>query len=89
MFGEGSVFGGVFLDDGDEAVGVVLDCRGDGFVTLLTGWVVARRGVRADVLEEGEGGVVDCERTLIIPLVESVVELFCCGEGGEIPESNC
>lgn len=82
---EAAVRGRVLLDDIEEAVGVCSDGLGGGVVGLRTLGIAPGRRGRIKVLEEGERGGGDVEMAESIDLVESVVELFGCREGGEIP----
>lgn len=60
-----------------------------GVVGLGALGVASRRCGRVEILEEGEGGGCDVEVAESIELVESVVELFGCCEGGEVPVTCC
>lgn len=89
MFREATVRGRVSLYDIEEAVGVCFDGLGGGVIGLRALGATTVRGGGDEVLEEGEGGGCDVETAESIELVEGVIELFGCGEGGEVPVVWC
>lgn len=80
-----AIAGSVLLHDGKESIGVGLDSLGDVGVSGGRAGVVTRGSGGHEVLEEWKTSVGDGERALLLPLVESIVQLLGGRGGRQVP----
>lgn len=82
---KGTVCAHVLGNDTDISIGIFGDSVGDALEGGRVASVGSGRDARDKVLEERKRYIGDCDRSLLLPDVDSVVELLCRGEGSEIP----
>jgi len=85
LFRESTISRGVFGDDGDEAIGEVLDGTEEGGVGCRSGGVSASIDIGNELAEEGKGDRSDSNFLFRSPDDNSVVELLGDDRGCEVP----
>ena len=85
LFSKAAVGWCVLGVDSDEAIGPVLDSRGEGGEGRGGRSISADSDAGGELTEEGKGSRCDLEGTLGVPDNKSIVELLSDGDGGQIP----
>lgn len=66
-------------------ISVGFDGAGESRVSARGRCVGADGGGGKEIFEEWKRNGGDCQGANLIPCVQSIIELFCCGKGVEIP----
>jgi hypothetical protein len=82
---KGAICAHILCNDANISIGIFGDGVGDALEGGRVAGVCSGRDARDKVLEERKRYIGDCDRSLLLPDVDSIVELLCRGESSEIP----